>query len=89
MNIKVNFSEKVPSFLDMFNSESSDHEELTRPTQNSYFSHSLDEEEIVEAIPVSPQVFCTQKTKEKKNTNKKFYKTRRLNAYFSVAKYFT
>lgn len=58
----------------MLNSEFSNYEELPRPTQNSYLSQSIDEEEIVEATPVPSQVVSSQKAKEKRTRTKNFTK---------------
>ena len=73
MHFETNSSAQVPSFLDMHNSEYSNYEELARPTQNSYFSQRIDEEEIVEATLVPSQV-SSEKAKEKRARTKNFTK---------------
>lgn len=70
----MNSSEKVPSFIDMLNSEPYDHyEEFATPTQNSCYSQSLDEESV-EATLTPPQVFSAQKAKDKRQRTKNFTK---------------
>lgn len=72
----MNSSEKVPSFIDMLNSEPYDHyEEFATPTQNSCYSQSLDEESVEATLTPPPSFFCAT-SQGQKATNKKFHKTR-------------
>lgn len=68
----------------MLNSDFSSYEEFAMITQNSCFSQNLDEEKNVDGIKL--QVFSSQKSDEKKVTDKFFYKIGGWIAYFSMAK---
>lgn len=57
---------KVSSFTDMLNSEFCDYDEFATPTPNTNFSQSPGKEESVQATPISLEVFCSQKEKDKR-----------------------
>lgn len=62
----------MSSFTDILNSEFSAYEEFATPTQNSYFSQCLDEEESVDGTKL--QGFSSQKANEKRQRTKNFTK---------------
>lgn len=57
--------------MDMLNSDFSDYEELATPTPNSCFSQNLNEEGVDGS---KPQVFSSQKPKDKRQRTKNFTK---------------